>query len=300
MSNSRQTEYQRSADLLLQHLDSLLNSETGYPEEPSWGYAFTYLASLCDSRSPNTRLAKKALHHLARQNKTSSNYSWEFVVYAMQSAKRFASEPLPEALDCHRAKGTRMFNWFLLRRLNKRLCGCYSTTDHLKLFVASKLYQHPSGLILDEFQTRSLQYHAFCLFVLAELIDRDPDNTWLKQWFSKGIEFSMQRILSDGTSLYIGRGQEQIFGYGALIYSLEYCHINIRPLSEEKLNQVSKRLLSFQREDGSYPLVLRNREPEPVNSKFSEGPPGGWYGYNTLFDYQPFLAYCLKKTGNLQ
>lgn len=300
MSNSRKSCYRQSGERLLRHLDELLHPEVGYPEEPSWGYAFTYLASLCEPANQNTSLAEKALHHLVRQDKSNPNYSWEFVVYALQAAKKYAPQSIPASLDNYREKGTRMFNWFLLRKLNKRLCNRHGILDHLTLRIASKIYQKSTGLILDEFQTRSLQYHTFCLFVLADLIEEDPKNSWLKQWFINGIEFSMSHILSDGTSLYIGRGQEQIFGYGALIYSLEYCHIKIHPLDEQKLNQVSRRLLSFQREDGSYPLVLRNREPEPRDARFSGKPPGGWYGYNTLFDYQPFLAYCLKKAGELQ
>lgn len=299
MTNSRKICYQQSGERLLQHLDGLMHPDTGYPEEPSWGYAFTYLASLYGSDGGNTPLTQKSLNHLVQQDKSSPNYSWEFVVYALQAAKTSGTVQLPDCLNDYREKGTRMFNWYLLRTLNKRLCGRYNAADHLKLFIASKIFQQSSGLILDEFQTRSLQYHAFCLFVLAELIEITPQNPWLKNWFLKGIEFSLQQILSDGTSLYLGRGQEQIFGYGALIYSLEYCHTKLRPIDENKLNAVNTRVLNFQRPDGSFPLVLRHREAEVPNAKFSAEPPGGWYGYNTLFDYQPFLAYCLLKASKL-
>lgn len=299
MIDTRRASYRQSGERLLQYLDGLLDPGTGYPDEPSWGYAFTYLASLYKSDGELHPLAQKALNHLMQQDKSNPNYSWEFVVYAIQTAKRSASLQLPEPLNDYREKGTRMFNWYLLRTLNKRLCGHYKAADHLKLFLASRLYQHPCGLILDEFHTRSLQYHAFCLFVLAELIEVTPEKTWLTNWFLRGIEFSLRQILSDGTALYLGRGQEQIFGYGALIYSLEYCNRKLRVIDEEKLNAVSKRVLNFQRTDGSFPLVLRHREVENPNAKFSEGPPGGWYGYNTLFDYQPFLAYCLLKVGKL-
>ena len=300
MTFKRRTFYRQSGERLLEHLDGLMHTDMGYPDEPSWGYAFTYLASLYGSDGGNTRLTQKSLNHLVQQDKSSPNYSWEFVVYALQAAKTSGTVQLPDRLNDYREKGTRMFNWYLLRTLNRRLCGRYNSADHIKLFMASKIFQQSSGLILDEFQTRSLQYHAFCLFVLAELIELEPQNIWLKNWFIKGINFSLQQILSDGTSLYIGRGQEQIFGYGALIYSLEFCNAKVQPLDENKIHQVSDRLLSFQRTDGSYPLVLRSREPEPINACFSEPPPGGWYGYNIIYDYQPFLAYCLLKSSKLR
>ena len=299
MTNSRKICYQQSGERLMQHLDGLMHPDTGYPEEPSWGYAFSYLASLCGTGGGNTPFGQKALHHLVQQDKSSPNYSWEFVVYAIQAAKKSGAAALPECLYRYREKGTRMFNWYLLRTLNKKLCDRYRATDHVKLFMASRLYQQSCGLILDEFKTRSLQYHAFCLFVLAELIEASPKSTWLERWFLKGIDFSLKQVLNDGISLYLGRGQEQIFGYGALIYALEYCHTRVRPLDENKLNAISKRVFSFQRPDGSFPLVLRRREPEAPNAKFSAEPPGGWYGYNTLFDYQPFLAYCLLKASKL-
>jgi hypothetical protein len=295
MTEGRKNNYRKSGLRLVQHLDRMLDLNTGYPDEPSWGLAFTYLASLIAQRDGNLPLTNKALAHLRRQDKTSPNYSWEFVVYAIQTAHKATGIHVPSGLDCYRAKGTRMLNWFLLRTYNKVLCSRFGAVDKLKLWIASKLYQDKSGLILDEFKTRSLQYHAFCLFILAELIDSGVDYLWLKQWFIRGVDFSVKQILCDGTSLYLGRGQEQIFGYGALIYVLEYYHSKIQVLDEETLDRVSKKLLSFQRDDGSFPLVLRQRDPELRCVSFSQDHPAGWYGYNTLYDYQPFLAYCLLK-----
>lgn len=299
MISARKSRQRQSGERLLQHLENLLHPITGYPEEPSWGYAFTYVAATNGPEGSCSTLAQKSLIHLTKQDKSSPNYSWEFIVYAIQAAKRSGAATIPDCLEDYREKGTRMFNWYLLRTLNKKLCGNYRATDYVKLLIASRIYQQPCGLILDEFKTRSLQYHAFCLFILAELIEISPKNLWLKSWFLKGIDFSLKQVLNDGTSLYLGRGQEQIFGYGALIYSLEYCHSRVRPLDENKLDAISKRVFNFQRPDGSFPLVLRHREPEAPNATFSVEPPGGWYGYNTLFDYQPFLAYCLLKASKL-
>lgn len=285
---------------LIHHLDYVLDEDLGYPDPPSWGYAFTFLASEYFNSESSFSLSQKALKHLILQDKDSPNYSWEFVVYALQVSKKKTSFEIPKDLDCYREKGTRMFNWFLLRVLNKKLCNEFGFIERIKLWIASKFYQESSGLIVDEFKTRSLQYHAFCLFLLAELLQFDLKIDWLKEWFIKGVKFSLENVLLDGTAIYIGRGQEQIFGYGALLYALEFCHKRVEKLDELVLERVSSKLLSFQRKNGSFPLVLRNREPEIEFASFSKDNPPGWYGYNTLYDYQPFLAYCLLKAGNLK
>lgn len=300
MMKIRKEKYLNSGMNLIKHLDGMLNPDEGYPDEPSWGYAFTLLATLVSNNGFNNDLVEKSLFWLKQQDTHNPNYSWEFVIFALQKAKHESKELIVFPDNGYREKGTRMFNWFLLRNVNKKLCGVFGVVDAMKLRLSSYLYQDKEGLILDEFKTRSLQYHAFCLFVLAELLDIMPDKKWIKRWFLRGIEFSIDQILPDGTALYLGRGQEQIFGYGSLLYALEYCHHKVKPLDENILSLVSQKVLSFQRPDGSYPLVLCHREPEPAFISFKLDKPAGWYGYNTLYDYQPFLAYCLLKAARLQ
>lgn len=300
MTKTRKERYQTSGLTLVKHLDDMLSREGGYPDEPSWGYAFTLLVALMSNNGFNTTLAEKSLYWLKQQDMQHPNYSWEFVVFALQQAEHESKASIIFPHNGYREKGTRMFNWFLLRNVNKKFCGIFGISDVVKLRIAAYLYQKNEGLILDEFKTRSLQYHAFCLFVLAELLDVMPDKKWLKQWFLRGVNFSINQILPDGTALYLGRGQEQIFGYGALLYALEYCHHKVKPLDENILSLVCQKVLSFQRQDGSYPLVLRHRDAEPPFVNFKSDQPAGWYGYNTLYDYQPFLAYCLLKAGRLR
>lgn len=300
MINFRKKQYEKSGLELVKHLDLMLDQEIGYPDKPSWGYAFTLLSALISNNGSNSTLAEKSLYWLKQQDMTHPNYSWEFVIFALYQAMHESKESIILPVDGYREKGTRMFNWFLLRNVNKKLCGVFGIVDAMKLRLSSYLYQDKEGLILDEFKTRSLQYHAFCLFMLAELLDIMPDKKWIKRWFLRGIEFSIDQILPDGTALYLGRGQEQIFGYGSLLYVLEYCHHKVKPLDEDILSRVAQKVLSFQRPDGSYPLVLCHREPEPAFISFKLDKPAGWYGYNTLYDYQPFLAYCLLKAARLQ
>ena len=82
-----------------------------------------------------------------------------------------------------------------------------------------KRFQLGSGLILDDPGVKSFQYHCFSIAMIGEIYISTNDKIFLKS-FSKGIDFILNFILPNGCTLYIGRGQEQSFGYGALIYIL--------------------------------------------------------------------------------
>ncbi|MCE8014829.1 hypothetical protein HOP62_01920 [Halomonas sp. MCCC 1A17488] len=295
-------QYQESGKRLNAHLERMLDSEKGFPDPPTWGYAFTALSAAVqdDENSSGSRLFHTAIKHLEQQEKNSREYSWEFVVFAMQALRCLhgVKHPCVEQLTRYRKKGTRMFNWYLLRVVNKYFDKRLAWYDRVTFRLAINLYTTPEGMILDEFKTRSLQYHAFSLFVLIHIY-HESKAEWLKNIIIKAGQLSEHLMMADGTALYLGRGQEQIFGYGALVYSLEYINRCLRALDQTKLEALAKRVLSFQRRDGSFPLVLRRIEPELAGINFSADRPHGWYGYNTLYDYQPFLAYCLLRTGQL-
>ncbi|XKE47223.1 hypothetical protein LG302_08885 [Halomonas organivorans] len=296
---NRLKKYQESGKRLNAHLEQMLDHETGFPDPPTWGYAFTALsAAIDDGKNNDTPLFNMAIERLEQQEKHSKEYSWEFVVFAMQLLHRFhqVNHPSVKKFARYRKKGTRMFNWFLLRVANKSMDNRLTWHDRLSFRLALKIHMTGDGLILDELKTRSLQYHAFSLFVLIHIYQKVKSG-WLKNAIIKAGSLSERLVMPDGTALYLGRGQEQIFGYGALIYSLEYINSHLITLDNDKLSALSERVLSFQRSDGSFPLVLRYVDPELPGIAFSRDRPPGWYGYNTLYDYQPFLAYCLLKTG---
>ncbi|MEZ8382414.1 hypothetical protein AB6C98_01640 [Vibrio splendidus] len=300
MMLNRKSKLSRSAKQLVHYLNVKLNEEAGYPDQPSWGYAISYLLAKQSDSSEFNELAEKSARHLKRQDSSHPNYSWEFVVFALQKLKKQQRLDKAGTLDGYHEKGTRMFNWFLLRNINKALCDKFSYLDKCKLHIGLFLFQNKDGLILDEFKTRSLQYHAFCLFILAHMIEQQPEDKILKKRFLKGVKCATNYILEDGTAIYIGRGQEQIFGYGSLIYALEYCNSYVEELDNSILNKLASKVISLQREDGSYPLVLRSRQPERRGVCFKSDCPDGWYGYNTLYDYQPFLGYCLFMAGTFK
>ena len=67
-------------------------------------------------------------------------------------------------------------------------------------------------------------------------------------------------ILSSGDALFIGRGQQHILGYGALIYVLEWFGLNHpNEKTDVSLARVKKYVFGFRRADGSFPLRQRHR-----------------------------------------
>lgn len=285
---------------LLQHLDQVMDEKNGYPEEPTWGYAFSLLAALESEIYGNCDLFKeKSLSFYLSQSKLKKSYSWEFTVYAMQRAVRIYKINKDDfQLDKYQEKGTRMVNWTLLRQLNRMNAGQPKLKSMLIISLIKKLFTTDEGQILDERKTRSYQYHCFCLFVIAEIYEQYPSDS-LKNWFINGCDFINRQALDSGVALYIGRGQEQIFGYGALLYTLTYAQEKFG-FNANALPKIWSHVKGFQRQDGSIPLVLNKCQPEEPLVMFKVNKPNGWYGYNTLYDYQPFLAYCLLRASKLE
>lgn len=295
---SRRALYIESAKKLAGFLEGKISEEVGFPDYGvSWGYAFCAVFANALDRERYCRLLQCSVAAFNRQDKSDKNYSWEFVVFAAGISKNDGG-----VKGLHvpfRNKGTRVFNWYLLRALNKILCGKFRFWDEIELRLALAFFQDSSGLIKDEFRTRSYQYHAFSLFVLCNIFEHLKENDWIKSRIYHGVDFLLRNMMRDGTSLYLGRGQEQIFGYGALLYVLEYCDSRFFRIDHDILNVIASKILSYQRDDGSYPLVLRRRQPESADVTFYKDSPAGWYGYNSLYDYLPFLGYCLVAASRL-
>jgi hypothetical protein len=76
------------------------------------------------------------------------------------------------------------------------------------------------GLICDRPGVKSFGYHAFCGALLAELWMLEGWR-WAGRAAAEAAAFLHPFVLPNGAALYVGRGQEQIFGYGALLYLLE-------------------------------------------------------------------------------
>jgi hypothetical protein len=83
--------------------------------------------------------------------------------------------------------------------------------------------------------------------------------------------------------------------YKRQILALAYKYIEDKTILGD-LEKVYKFLIQFQREDGSFPLVMNGVEkeiPKIINPKDTNYP--GWYPYNNYFDYLPFMGYFIAK-----
>ncbi|MGZ3809700.1 MAG: hypothetical protein ACXVCE_16580, partial [Bacteriovorax sp.] len=115
--------------------------------------------------------------------------------------------------------------------------------------------------------------------------------------FLDSVIFIRHFILPNGDALYVGRGQEQSFGMGALVYILAeaYKMTNDQSILSE-IKNIIKFINSAKRPDGSFPLVFNNVEKsipacvDMLNPEFC-----GWYPYNNYFDYLPFMGFYLHK-----
>jgi hypothetical protein len=204
----------------------------------------------------------------------------------------------------------------------------------------------------------SLQYHCFSLALLWD-ISQLINGGEFKDAVERGIRAILLFALPNGDTLYLGRGQQQIFGYAALLYVLaafsasspaaspdddklesrdkalqgrrpgEHLQVGRTPDSASlplyarasthgRLHRearwtwarVWKWVSSYQRSDGSFPLVLRRAGGhEELGSGLEHGYPHtvdtsdprwlGWYSYNNYFDYLPFLGVTLARTSPL-
>jgi hypothetical protein len=153
------------------------------------------------------------------------------------------------------------------------------------------------GLICDRPGVKSFGYHAFCGALLAELWMLEGW-LWAGRAAAEAAAFLHPFVLPNGAALYVGRGQEQIFGYGALLYLLEAA---AGMTGDERYgglaDRVFVRLTRFQRRDGSFPLVLG--EGEMVEPWAPDASRPGWYTYNRYADYLPFLGGMLMKAANV-
>lgn len=150
--------------------------------------------------------------------------------------------------------------------------------------------QTNAGLFEDHLRSSAPpQYHAFTGAVLALLAERRGIR-YLDRSVQKAGLLAAQLVDDDGDCLHYGRGQRQLFGYVSFLYLLCACSVRAGSDLTSHIRRVWSLLRSFQRPDGSFPLVL---SPFPDHRKV------GWYDYNHLTVYNAFAAAWLAQTGRL-
>lgn len=219
----------------------------------------------------------------------------EFNVYALLHCQEtLGPDHVAPVLRKLRLNGRSSANWMLLRAVCRTQEGPYHSPclSHFGARAALALHRR-CGLIEDRPGVRSLSYHAFCGALLADLYQL-TGSKWAARAVAEAAAFIVPFALPNGDALYLGRGQQQIFGYGALLYLLETA-AELTGESEyaNAADRVFGRLCRRWRPDGSFPLVLREgAEQEPWRPDASRP---GWYSYNCYADYLPFLGCMLLK-----
>ncbi|MBT5491201.1 hypothetical protein HOK00_02595 [bacterium] len=277
-----------------------LRGRSDFKSRSFYGETFS-LALLQRTSLLNKDLHAKLVKSYTSIDKVDSQFHWEFNNYALLDYyKNSNDETIKEFFEPLKFKNTQVTNWTLLRSATRLMAK--KDESHAINEAKNKInkFQLTSGLILDQKTDKSFQYHCFSMAMIGEIYQHTQDK-YFKVSFLKGVDFIRNFILSNGDTLYIGRGQNQSFGYGALIYILAFAYklTNDKTLLGD-IEKVSNFLQKYQIEDGSFPLVMNRVEvsiPRVVDMKKEEFI--GWYPYNNYFDYLPFMGLFISKANEI-
>jgi hypothetical protein len=283
--------YEQAARGIAAYLAARQGADGAFPGPDHYGVAFAlWLWSCFGHEFP--REAERAWERLQREPPRTHG---EFNAYALLHCRDRLGSQQVDALLRRIPFGQRhSANWMLLRAACASLPGPRFSPARSRLGTRLALATHlRAGFIHDRPGVRSVAYHAFCGALLADL-HRRLAARWAGLAAVRAAAALLPLVLPNGDALYLGRGQEQIFGYGALLFLLEAA---ARLTADERYAAAARRvfgyLLRFRREDGSFPLVLLKPEPEEPWAPDANRP--GWYTYNRYADYLPFLGCLLMK-----
>lgn len=257
-----------------------------------YGEAFA-LALLTKTGRLNAALEAKLLNTFQNKDRSDTQYHWEFNHYGMLEAGQLTGHLIFKHTPCT--------NWTLLRSNVRIAAGVDVDTARVEALAKLRRRQRPSGLILDDPGVRSFQYHCFSAAMIYEIYGKTHEDVWLYA-FKRAVEFIRRFILPNGDTLYVGRGQQQSFGYASLIYILSaYFALTGDRSALGDLTRVAEFLMQSTDTDGSLPLVVgASKEPLPhSNTPQCDTRYSGWYAYNNYFDYLPFAGVFLKKATDI-
>jgi len=159
------------------------------------------------------------------------------------------------------------------------------------LFQINRAY-HKNGCFDDELNlSRPIQYHIYTLALLYRILINKSSKKLEKQ-FLNGVKYFISFIDPDGCFNYVGRGQEQIFGYATAIYVLEAA-AQLDSMNAGRYKFFAEKIWSYlsqYKKNDYFPLVLNLRDDK---EKF------GWYDYHHLTVYNAFLGVWLALAAEL-
>ncbi len=293
---ARREEYRRAARAIASYLAERQRPDGAFPGPDNYGVA----SALWLWSQFGAEYARQLDRAWNRLKESPPSTHGEFNTYALLHARaRLGERPVDTLLRRIKPGARHSANWMLLRAA----CDLHQGKPLTSLFAAIEgqmaLVRYARrGLICDRPKVRSLAYHAFCGALLADIWEQ-RQLRWAGRAALRAAMFLSNLMLPNGDTLYLGRGQQQIFGYGALLYLLEAAEAmsgngEFRGQAELAFNK----LMRYQRRDGSFPLVLREGEDQEPWRMEAARP--GWYSYNRYADYLPFLGGMLLKASETQ
>jgi hypothetical protein len=292
----RRERYRAAARAIARYLAERQRQDGGFPGPDGYGIA----CSLWLWSYFGVEFARQLDRAWQRLKADPPESHGEFNVYALLHCReRLGARPVDALLRRLRFGRRHSANWMLLRSVCRARQGPFLAPGRSRAEARAVLLRYARrGLIHDRPNVRSFAYHAFCGALLADLW-RECRAPWTGKAAVQAARFVAPFVLPNGDALYVGRGQEQIFGYGALLYLLEAgAQLTGERSFEELAERVSRRVLRFQRRDGSLPLVLR--EGEEAEPWLPDASRPGWYSYNRYADYLPFLGCMLLKAAEAE
>jgi len=227
-------------------------------------------------------------------------YHWDFQNYALLETYRLVKNVLSPEEKKEWENGLSKYkeninnpltNWIAMRAYSSLLR--YNMWGQLK----NKFFFYYRMLKVDKARqkdgcyddyrnwSRPIQYHVFTLALLHRIYLISPSRK-IKKHFLSGVQYFWRFIDPEGCFNFIGRGHEQIFGYGAALYVLEGAKCLDPNNAEQYQNGIIRiwnYLQKFKR-NHHFPLVLNSYDD---SAKY------GWYDYHHLSVYEAFLGVWL-------
>jgi len=263
-----------------------------FPARDFYGKACS--AALWGINGNHIKYVDATLDSISKERINPKSYHFEFNRFALSKLEKIRPNNKIPVIKGFR--GTRVANWTLLRITCRYQTGgiwnrCMAA---IELRAVKLLFGRKKGLIEDDFNAYTMQYHAFSVALLGELIQGPlSSSNWVKRWFWKTLDGFCQLILDGGQCNYIGRGSLQSFGYGAAVLALSHGYsMSGNRLYLDLLNRILNYIKEYQGIDGELPLVLsKNKEGKPECFDLLSESYAGWWSYNNYYDYLPFTGF---------
>lgn len=264
-----------------------------------WSFACLFLNLAWIPESERQRTTQKLMNKAKACEVPPSEQHGEFNAYAWAELwSRTNHSTFKYMLKRVRFQHNANTNWILLRAVAMARMDEYRYVYDALSHVRER--QNASGFIWDSPADRSHQYHFFSSVLIWELFQLTGMPFWRTR-LNEAIKYSITVTLRNGDGVYLGRGQEQIFGYCSLIYLLavgQKLHPG-RECIKSRLSSVCEYVEKFLSEPYPPLVMVEGGEKvgdgrEEIRKKDHRQRPG-WYAYNNYWDYIPFAGVMLAK-----